>query len=58
MELAKKNLIERFDQEFIIFTILLILMVITLCLTVVLYAKKYKTITKKAKIAVPILLVF
>ena len=58
MELAKKNLIERFNQELIIFTILLILMVIALCLTVILYAKKYKTITKEAKIAVPILLVF
>ena len=58
MELAKKNLIERFNQEFIIFTILLILMVIALCLTVILYAKKYKTITKKTKISVPILLAF
>ena len=58
MELAKKNLIERFNQEFIIFTILLILMVITLCLTVILYAKKYKTIKKETKIAVSILLVF
>ena len=33
-------------------------MVIALCLTVILYAKKYKTLTKGTKIAVPILLVF
>ena len=58
MELAKKILIERFNQEFIMFTILLILMVIALCLTVILYAKKYKALTKGTKIAVPILLVF
>ena len=58
MELARKNLIERFNQEFIIFTILLILMVIVSCLTVILYTKQYKTIKKETKIVVPVLFVF
>jgi len=58
MELAKKILIERFNQEFIIFTTLLILNIIVLCLAVIIYAKKCKTITKITKITVPIFLVF